>query len=87
MLYISDKYWGIGIIEINNMFNNQIKIYNAERCICDMLKSDDFDLGLQNSILHDYFNSSNKDIDKLLEYSNVFNIYEKFRTLVDYAVR
>ncbi len=85
--YVSDKYYDIGIIEINNMFNNPIKIYNAERCICDMLKSDDFDLELQNNILHDYFNSSDKDIDKLLEYSKVFNIYEKVRTLVDYAVR
>ena len=85
--YVSDKYYDIGIIEINNMFNNPIKIYNAERCICDILKSDDFDLELQNNILHDYFNSSGKDIDKLLEYSKVFNIYEKVRTLVDYAVR
>ncbi len=85
--YVSDKYYDIGIIEINNMFNNPIKIYNAERCICDMLKSDDFDLELQNDILHDYFNSSDKNIDKLLEYSKAFNIYEKVRTLVDYAVR
>lgn len=85
--YVSDKYYDIGIIEINNMFNNPIKIYNAERCICDMLKSDDFDLELQNNILHDYFNSSGKDIDKLLEYSKVFNIHEKVRTLVNNAVR
>ncbi len=85
--YVSDKYYDIGIIEINNMFNNPIKIYNSERCICDMLKSDAFDLELQNNILHDYFNSSDKDIDKLLEYSKVFNIYEKVRTLVNYAVR
>ncbi len=42
------------------MFNNPIKIYNAERCICDMLKNDDFDLELQNNILHDYFNNSEK---------------------------
>lgn len=85
--YVADKYYDIGIIEISNMYNNTIKIYNAERCICDILKSDDFDLELQNNILHDYFNSSNKDIDKLLEYSKVFNIYEKVKTLVDYAVR
>ncbi len=85
--YVADKYYDIGIIEINSMFNNPIKTYNAERCICDMLKSDDFDLELQNNILHDYFNNSDKDIDKLLEYSKIFNIYEKVKTLVDYAVR
>ena len=84
---VSDNYYEIGIIEVKSPFGNPIKVYNAERCICDMLKSDDFDLELQNNILHDYFNSSDKDIDKLLEYSKVFNIYEKVRTLVDYAVR
>lgn len=85
--YVSDKYYDIGIIEVKNMFGNPIKIYNAERCICDMLKSNDFDLELQNSILHDYFNSKEKEIDKLLEYSKIFNIYEKVNTLVEFAVR
>ena len=85
--YVANKYYDIGIIEFNNMFNNPIKIYNAERCICDMLKSDDFDLELQNNILHGYFNGSDKDIDKLLEYSKIFNIYDKVKTLVEYAVR
>lgn len=85
--YVVDKYYDIGIIEFSNILNNPIKIYNAERCICDMLKSDDFDLELQNNILHEYFNNSGKDIDKLLEYSKIFNIYDKVKTLVDYAVR
>ena len=69
------------------MFGNPIKVYNVERCICDMLKSNDFDLELQNSILRDYFKSKEKDIDKLLEYSKIFNIYEKVNTLVEFAVR
>lgn len=85
--YVSDKYYDIGIIEIKNMFGNPIKIYNAERCICDMLKSNDFDLELQNSILHDYFKSKEKDVDKLLEYSKIFNVYEKVNTLVEFVVR
>lgn len=55
--HVSDKYYGVGIIEIKNMFGNPLKVYNIERYICDMLKSIDFDLELQNSILHDYFKS------------------------------
>jgi hypothetical protein len=47
----------------------------------------DFNLELQNNILHYYFNSSDKDIDKLLDYSKIFNIYDKVKTLVNYAVR
>ena len=84
--YVSDKYYHIGIIEIKNMLNNPIKIYNAERCICDILKSNDIDVDLQNEVLRKYFNSEEKDIDKLLEYSKIFNIYEKVNTLVEYAI-
>ena len=85
--YASDKYFELGIIEVKDMFNNPIKIYNAERCICDLLKDNNFDSKLQNEILHTYFQSEDKDIDKLLEYSKVFSIYDKVSTLVDYAVR
>ena len=84
--YVSNKYYDIGIIEVKSVFGNPIKVYNVERCICDMLKSNDFDLEIQNTILHNYFSSKEKDIDKLLEYAKVFNIYEKVSTLVDYAL-
>lgn len=84
--YVSDKYYGVGIIEIKSMLNNPIKIYNAERCICDILKSNVIDVDLQNEVLRKYFNSDKKDIDKLLEYSKLFNIYEKVNTLVEYAI-
>ena len=69
------------------MFNNPIKIYNAERCICDLLKDNNFDSKLQSDILHTYFQSEDKDIDRLLEYSKIFSIYDKVSILVDYAVR
>lgn len=85
--YVSDKYYDIGIIEITNMMNNPIKIYNAERCICDMLKSNAFDLNLQNEVLDNYFKSKDKDINRLLEYSKIFNIHDKVNTLVEYAIR
>ncbi len=85
--YVSDKYYDIGIIEINTIFGNPIKVYNAERCICDMLKSENFDIELQNKVLDNYFRSKERNINKLLEYAKIFNIYEKVNTLVEYAVR
>ena len=85
--YVSDKYYDIGIIEINTIFGNPIKVYNAERCICDMLKSENFDIELQNKVLDNYFRSKERNINKLLEYAKIFNIYEKLNTLVEYAVR
>lgn len=85
---VSDNYYEIGIIDVTSPFGNPIKVYNAERCICDMLKSEkDFDLELQNRILDYYFNSKNKNIELLLEYSKIFNIYEKVNTIVEVLMK
>lgn len=75
---VSENYYNVGIIETESPLGNPVKVYNAERCICDMLKSEnDFDLELQNRILNYYWNSKDKNIDLLLEYAKIFNIYDK----------
>lgn len=81
--YVSNKYYDVGITEVLSPCGNLVKAYNAERCICDMIKSDnEFDLELQNRILDNYFKSENKDIDKLIEYSKIFNIYDKINAIL-----
>ncbi len=86
--YVSDKYYDIGIIETLSPNGNPVKIYNAERCICDMLRTEgEFDLELQNRVLDYYFHSKDKDLDKLLEYAEIFNIYEKVNTIVEVMMK
>lgn len=85
---VSLKYYNIGIIETKSSYGNLVKVYNAERCICDMLKKGgEFDLELQNRVLNYYFSSDNKDIDKLLEYAKIFNIYDKVNTIVEVLMK
>lgn len=85
---VSDNYYEIGIIEVKSPFGNPIKVYNAERCICDMLRSEkEFDLELQNRILDYYFSSKDKNIELLLEYSKIFDIYEKVNTIVEVMMK
>ena len=85
---VSDNYYKIGIIEVPSPFNNPVKVYNAERCICDMLRSkEEFDLELQNRVLDYYFGSRDKNIELLLKYSKIFNIYEKVNTIVEIMMK
>lgn len=85
---VSEKYYNIGVIEMKSPHNNPVKIYNAERCICDMLRTEgEFDLELQNRVLDYYFHSKNKDLDRLLEYAEIFNIYEKVNTIVEVMMK
>lgn len=86
--YVTEKNFEIGLVEVLSPFGNPVKVYNAERSICDMLKSENqFNLELQNKILDYYFNSNSKNIDKLIEYSKKFNIYEKVKTIVEVMLK
>lgn len=79
---VSNKIYNIGIIEVIDTYGNPIKIYNAERCICDILRSEILDIELRNRVLDYYFKSKNKDIDRLLEYAKIFKIYDKVNTIM-----
>ena len=86
--YVTKEKYNLGIITIESPFGNPVKIYNAERTICDMLKSDnEFDLELQNRILNNYFNSKNKNIKLLEEYSKKLGVYEKVNTIIEVMMR
>ena len=86
--YVSQKYYDIGIIDVFSPAGNKIRIYNAERCICDMYRiKDEFDLELQNRILDYYFHSKDRNIDLLLKYAKIFNVYEKINTIVEVMMK
>ena len=85
---VSENYYKLGIIDAVSPLGNPVKIYNAERCICDILRSEsEIDLELQNRILNYYWNSKDKDIDLLLEYAKIFNIYDKVNTIVEFMMK
>lgn len=85
---ISDKYYSIGIIDIIDFHGNSLKVYNTERCVCDLIRNnEEFDVELQNRIFDYYFNSESKDIDKLLEYAKIFGIYDKVKLLTEVMMK
>ena len=86
--YISKDKYNLGIITVESPFGNPIKVYNAERSICDMLKSDnEFDLELQNRILDNYFKSKSKNIKLLEEYAKKLNVYDKVNTIIEVMMK
>lgn len=85
--YVSKEKFNIGIIEIESPYSNPIKIYNAERCICDILKSpDSVDLEVYNKIINNYFKQKNKNLSRLEEYSKIFNVHEKFEHIMEVLI-
>ncbi len=86
--YVSPTFYDIGIITVDSPSGNPVKVYNAERCICDMYRfNKKFDLELQNRIIDYYFHSKEKNIDRLLEYAKIFGVYEKINTIVELMLK
>ena len=86
--YVSANFYDIGIVTVASPSGNPIKVYNAERCICDMYRINrEFDLELQNRIIDYYFHSKEKNVDRLLEYAKTFGIYETINTVVELMMK
>ena len=85
--YISKDKFDIGIIEIESPYTNPIKIYNAERCICDLLKNQNaFDVEVYNKIVNNYFKQKNKNLTTLEKYSKIFNVHKKFEYIMEVLI-
>ncbi|NLY97923.1 MAG: hypothetical protein GX082_10960 [Clostridiaceae bacterium] len=80
--YLEPKFLDIGvdIIEIDGI---EIKIYNRDRTICDILR---YEKKLEKEVFYNaigrYIEDSKKNIRKLFEYAEIFNIKNKVQTRI-----
>lgn len=82
--YVSNEIFELGIITVTSPYGNKINIYNAERCICDILKNqDEVDIELYNKIIKKYFKSKNKNLILLEEFAKKLNIHEKLKNIME----
>ena len=76
--YVNEEKFNIGITTLTSPCGNPIIIYNQERCICDIIKNkNSVDAELYNKIIKNYFKQKNKNLERLEEYSKIFNVDEK----------
>ena len=81
-----DKF-EMGITEIQSPYGNPIKIYNAERCICDILKNpNSVDLEVYNKIINNYFKQRHRKLITLEKYAKEFNVYEKLQNIMEVLI-
>lgn len=80
--YIKPELHEIGLVLKENTFGNKVKCYNAERTICDILRSRNrLDFETLITALKKYAVSPNKNLNLLFEYSKMFrvsNILKKY---------
>ena len=80
--YLEPKFLDIGIdiLEIDGI---EIRIYNRDRTICDVLRYEKkLEKEVFNNAIGRYIEDSKKNIRKLFEYAEIFNIKNKVQTRI-----
>ncbi len=78
--YIDHERYEIGITGTVTPLGNPIRLYDKERCICDLIRDrKNSDLQLYTQTIKDYFRNQ-PDLRKLLKYGKQFGIEDKIRT-------
>ena len=83
VFYVSDDIYELGIVEIETPNGNKVRVYDKERCICDIIRSKGrMDSEQVKKTIKQYMQSRDKDIAKLSGYSKKIGINKKVMEMV-----
>ena len=78
VFYVSDDIYEIGIVEIETPNGNKVRVYDKERCICDIIRSKGrMDYEQVKKSIKAYIQSEDKDMVKLYLYAKKMGISKK----------
>lgn len=81
--YVQQEVYELGITEVQSPQGATVKVYDRERCICDLIRDkDQMDMQIFTQAIKDYFKSKPNN-RKLLKYGRIFGIEEKIRTYME----
>ena len=81
--YVKKELWELGITSIKSPVGATVRVYNKERCICDLIRDKkDMDMQLYTQAVKEYFKTGS-NTRKILKYGKQFGLEEKLRTYME----
>lgn len=82
VFYMEPKLLDMGV-DINQIENVDVKVFNRDRTICDVLRHENkIEREVFSSAIQRYVKDPKKNIKRLLEYSEVLNLKNKVQTYI-----
>ena len=75
--HVKAENYSIGITTLLYPMGNEIRVYNLERSLCDILRGSGSNVELINSAMRRYANSKNKNVPQLLQYAEQLRVKPK----------
>jgi len=77
---VRPEWLELGLTQAQTFTGNTVRIYDRERCICDIIKNKNrMDIQVFQMALTSFFSDSKKNIHNLMEYACIMGISDKVR--------
>lgn len=84
VFYVDKDIYELGLIEIDTPMGNKVKVYDMERCICDIIRSKNrMDSEHVKHSVREYVKRKDKDLVKLSKYAEKMGIKEEVMNYVE----
>lgn len=81
--YCKKELWDLGIVMLKSPQGYDVKAYDLERCICDLIRDKkSIDVQVYTQALKEYFGGKCNP-RKIIKYSRVFHLEQKVRTYME----
>lgn len=81
---IKKELWELGIVEKETPLGRKVKVYNAERTVCDLLRSrSNVEIQDLQSALKEYVRRKEKNIPQLMRYAKEFRVEKILRQYLE----
>ena len=81
--YCKKELWHLGIMNVNTPMGYSVRVYDPERCICDLIRDkDNVDKQIYIQAIQEYFKGKCNP-RKMIKYAKEFNIESKVRNYME----
>ena len=85
--YCKKELWNLGITTLKTPQGYDVKAYDLERCICDLIKEKDkFEVQTFQTAMKSYMRSSDKELTKLLSYAYKLNMKDEIMKYIEVMI-
>ena len=80
----AETLYNMGLTEVETSYGNKVRVYDIERCICDIIRSKKrMDLEHIKYSIRSYIKRKDKNINKLSEYAEKLGIKEEVMNYIE----
>lgn len=85
--YAAPDLYKIGICEIASSSGNLVKVYDQERCICDLIRNrNKYEVQVFQTAIKEYMSSKDKKLSQLIVYADMMGIRDEVMKYVEVLV-